>query len=226
MGSREKKKMLGHEPDFIVLTETAQKELWREKIKISTVIMGAILLTVIMGWVPIYIAAIVGAALMVLSGCLTMEEAYRQIEWKAVFLIAGMLPLGTALDQTGAAKLIAEAVVSLVGPLGPKAVMFGLVAMTFLATCFVPTAALVVLMAPIALNTSANLGLSPYAFMMAIAMAASASFMTPICHPANILVMGPGGCRFGAYVKVGGLLTLVILAILMVVLPLFWPLGL
>jgi di/tricarboxylate transporter len=162
---------------------------------------------------------------MVLVGCLSMEEAYRQIEWKAVFLIAGMLPLGTALDQTGAAKLIAEGVVAVVGPWGPQAVMFGLIALTFLATCFVPTAALVVLMAPIALNTSANMGLSPAGLMMAIAMAASASFMTPVSHPANILVMGPGGYRFIDYLKIGGLLTLVILVVLMLVLPVFWPLS-
>jgi di/tricarboxylate transporter len=224
LGPREKLKMLGREPDFIVLTGTAQEELRLEKMKISILIMGGILLPVIMGWVPIYIAAVVGAALMVLAGCLTMDEAYRHIEWKAVFLIAGMLPLGTALDQTGAARLIAEGVVALVGPFGPKAVMFGLVALTFLATCFVPTAALVVLMAPIVLNTSMDMGLSPYAFMMAIAMAASASFMTPISHPANILVMGPGGYRFFDYFKVGGLLTLVILVIILVVLPLYWPL--
>ena len=170
------------------------------------------------------VPAVVGAALMVLIGCLSMEEAYRQIEWKAVFLIAGMLPLGTALDQTGAAKLIAEGVVALVGPFGPEAVMLGLVGLTFLATCFVPTAALVVLMAPIALNTAANMGLSPFGLMMAIAMAASASFMTPVAHPANILVMGPGGYRFTDYLKIGGLLTLVIFVVLMVVLPLFWPL--
>ncbi len=223
LGRREKLKLLGREPDFIVLTETAQAELRREKMKISISIMGGVLLPVILGWVPIYIAAIVGAALMVLFGCLTMEEAYRQIEWKAVFLIAGMLPLGAALDQTGAARLIAEGVVALVGPFGPKAVMFGLIALTFIATCFVPTAALVVLMAPIALNTAADMGLSPYALLMAISMAASASFTTPISHPANILVMGPGGYRFGDYLKVGGLLTLVTLVVLMVVLPVFWP---
>ena len=102
--------------------------------------------------------------------------------------------------------------------------MLGLVALTFLATCFVPTAALVVLMAPIVLSTSANMGLSPYAFMMAIAMAASASFMTPISHPANILVMGPGGYRFMDYFKVGGLLTFVVLIVIIFILPVFWPL--
>jgi len=223
-GPRQKLRMLGSEPDFIVLTVTAQEELRLEKMKWSMLIMAGVLLPVLVGWVPIYIAAVVGAALMVLCGCLSMDEAYRQIEWKAVFLIAGLLPLGTALDQTGAARMIAEGVVALVGPFGPRAVMLGLVVLTFLATCFVPTAALVVLMAPIVLNTSTNMGMSPYALMMAVAMAASASFMTPISHPANILVMGPGGYRFLDYFKVGGLLTLVVIVVIVFVLPVLWPL--
>ena len=225
IGPHSKLRLLGGEPDFIVLTETAQEPQRREKMKFSILILAGVLAPVFLGWVPIYIAAVVGAALMVLSGCLTMEEAYRQIEWKAVFLIAGMLPLGTALDQTGAAKLIAEGVVILVGPFGPNAVMLGLVGLTFVATCFVPTAALVVLMAPIVLNTTADMGLSPQGLMMAIAMAASASFTTPIAHPANLLVMGPGGYRFLDYLKVGGLLTLVILGVIMVAIPVFWPLA-
>jgi len=223
-GLRSKIRLLGREPDFIVLTESAQETPRLKMAKISTLIMAAVLLPVILGWIPIYISAVVGAAMMVLTGCLTVEEAYRQIEWKAVCLIAGMLPLGIALDQSGAARMIAEGVVALVGPYGPNAVMFGLVALTFMATCFVPTAALVVLMVPIVLNTSADMGLSPYALMMAVAMASSASFTTPISHPANILVMGPGGYRFMDYLKVGGLLTLFIMGVLMVALPLLWPL--
>lgn len=224
-GPNAKLKLLGQEPDFIVLTELAQEPVRQEKALLSISIMSLTLLPVFLGWVPIYIAAVIGAAVMVMTKCLSMEEAYRQIEWKAVFLIAGMLPLGTALDQSGAARFIAEGVVGVVGPYGPRAVMFGLVSLTFLATCFVPTAALVVLMAPIALNTSANMGISPQTLMMAIAMAASASFTTPIAHPANILVMGPGGYRFSDYLKVGGVLTLIILAVIMVVLPMFWPLN-
>ena len=225
LGPHDKLQMLGREPDFIILTQTAQEEPRTHKMKLSLLILAGVLLPVLLGWVPIYIAVVVGAALMVLSRCLTMEEAYRQIEWKAVFLIAGMLPLGGALNQTGAAKLIAEGVVNLVGPYGPNAVMFGLIALTFLATCFIPTAALVVLMAPIVLNASANMGLAPQGLMMAVAMAASASFATPISHPANILVMGPGGYRFMDYLKVGGLLTLVTLVVLMTVMPFFWPLS-
>ena len=223
-GPRDKLRLLGQEPDFIVLTETAQEPPRLHKMKISVPILVAVLFPVLMGWMPIYIAAVVGAALMVLTGCLTMEEAYRQIEWKAVFLIAGILPLGVALDQTGAAGLIAQQVVQWVGPWGPLGVMFGMVALTFAATCFVPTAALVVLMAPIVLNTSAAMGLSPHGLMMAVAMAASASLITPIAHPANLLVMGPGGYRFLDYFKIGGLLTLVIAALLMLLMPVLWPL--
>ena len=222
-GPGSKLKLLGQEPDFIVLTQTAQERPRLEKAKLSVAIMVGVILPVALGWVPIYIAAVVGAALMVLIGALTMDEAYREIEWKAVFLIAGMLPLGVALDRTGAARLIAEAVVSVAGPYGPVSVMAGLVALTFFATCFIPTAALVVLMAPIVMNTAVDLGLSQHSLLMAVAMAASASFTTPIAHPANILVMGPGGYRFIDYLKVGGLLTLVVFLVIVFVLPFFWP---
>ncbi|MFC1838515.1 SLC13 family permease [Thermodesulfobacteriota bacterium] len=225
-GPRDMLRVLGREPDFLVLTQDAQETPRFEKAKSAVMIMGGVLLPVVLGWVPIYIAAIVGAALMVLFRCLTMQEAYGFIEWKAVFLIAGMLPLGNALDQTGAAKLLAEGVVAMVGPYGPTAVMGGLIALTFLGTCFIPTAALVVLMAPIVLSTSANMGISPHALMMAIALSASASFMTPISHPANILVMGPGGYRFFDYLKVGLPLTLVVFVVLLLVLPYFWPFSL
>jgi di/tricarboxylate transporter len=222
-GPREKLNVLGQESDFIVLTQSAQETPRLEKAPLSSILMVATFVPVILGWIPIFIATVIGAALMVLFRCLTMEEAYRAIEWKAVFLIAGMFPLGTALDQSGAAKFLAEGVVTAVGPMGPTAVLLALLLLTFLATCVIPTAALVLLLAPIILNTSQQLGVTPYGFMMAMAMAASASFMTPISHPANILVMGPGGYRFKDYMKVGGLLTLVVLMIIMVVVPLFWP---
>ncbi|MCF8129076.1 MAG: anion permease [Deltaproteobacteria bacterium] len=223
-GPREKLNVLGKENDFIVLTQSAQESPKLKKAPLSSILMAATFVPVIMGWIPIYIATVIGAALMVLFRCLTMEEAYRSIEWKAVFLIAGMFPLGTALDQTGAAKFLAEGVVTAVGPFGPTVVMLALLVLTFLATCVIPTAALVLLLAPVILNAAQQMGVTPYGFMMAMAMAASASFMTPISHPANLLVMGPGGYRFKDYVKVGGLLTLLVLIIIMVVVPIFWPL--
>lgn len=223
-GAWKKLTVLGREPDFLVLTRDMQEAVREEKATTALAIMAAVLLPVIFGWVPIYIAVVIGAAIMVLSGCLTMDEAYRFIEWKAVFLIAGMLPLGVALDTSGAAALVAESVITLLGPTGPYGVLFGLLVITFLATTIVPTAALVVLMVPIALKTSVGLGISPYPLMMGIAMAASSSFTSPISHPANVLVMGPGGYTFMDYVKIGVPLTLVILAVLMVAVPIFWPL--
>ena len=222
-GPWEKLNLLGREPDFLVLTETAQQVPREKKAKVALAIMAAVLLPVILGWLPIYIAVVVGAACMILTGCLTMEEAYRYIEWKAVFLIAGMLPLGTALDNTGAARLLAEGVVGVVGPFGPYAVLGGLMLITFTATSIIPTAALVVLMVPIALKTAAGLGIPPHPLMMGIAMAASSSFTSPVSHPANVLVMGPGGYRFIDYVKLGLPLTLVVFIILMIVIPVFWP---
>jgi di/tricarboxylate transporter len=223
-GSWKKIAVLGQEPDFIVLTKTAQETPIEEKAWVALSIMAAVFLPVMLGWIPIYISVVIGAACMVLTKCLTMEEAYRFIEWKAVFLIAGMLPLGLALDKTGAARLMAEGVVSSLGPHGPYAVLCGLLVITFAATSIIPTAALVVLMVPIALKTAASLGLSPYALLMGIAMAASSSFTSPISHPANVLVMGPGGYRFVDYLKVGIPLTLLILVVLMIGLPLLWPL--
>jgi di/tricarboxylate transporter len=223
-GSREKLKVLGSEPDFLVLTEEAQEAPRLGKAPLAGLVMGAVLLPVIVGWLPISIAAVVGAALMVLLGCLTMEEAYRFIEWKAIFLIAGMLPLGIAMQKSGAASFLAEGVVAAIGGLGPLAVVAGFFVLTTLASQVMPNPAVAVLLAPIALTTAGDLGMSPYALMMTVALAASAAFLSPVAHPVNVLIMGPGGYRFGDYIKVGLPLTVVVLVTVLLVLPLFWPL--
>ncbi len=223
-GRRERMEVLAGEPDFLLLSEAVQETPRLNKAPIALLIMGGVLLSVIVGWLPIYIAAVIGAAFTVLFGCLTMDEAYRFIEWKAVFLIAGMLPLGIAMQQTGAAEFLAEGVVSLVGGFGPLAVVAALFVMAALAAQVMPTAAVAVLLAPIAMNTAADLGISPYALMMTVAMSASASFLSPVAHPANVLTMSPGGYRFTDYIKVGLPLTLVVLVVVLVVLPIFWPL--
>ncbi len=161
---------------------------------------------------------------MVLTRCLSMEDAYRAIEWRAIFLIAGMLPLGTAMQQTGAAEFLAQQTMQLLGPMGPWWVIGGLYLVTAAGTMIIPTAALVVLMSPIVLSASTDLGIAPQTAMMAVAMAASASFTSPISHPANILVMGPGGYRFADYLKLGLPLTVVVFLTVMLLLPVFWPL--
>jgi di/tricarboxylate transporter len=221
-GSRDRMKVLGSEPDFLVLTQEAQEAPRIAKAPVAAIIMGAVLLPVILGWVPIAIAAVVGATLMVLTRCLTMEEAYRYIEWRAVFLIAGMLPLGIAMEQSGTAAFIASQVVDLVGELGTAAVVTALFTLTAATSQIMPNAAVTVLMAPIAINTAADLGISPYSLAMVIAISASASFLSPVAHPANSLVMGPGGYKFSDYLKVGLPLTAVVLIVTLIFLPIFW----
>jgi di/tricarboxylate transporter len=223
-GSRQRLQLVASEPDFLVLTEAAQEVPLRSKAPLATFIMLAVLLPVILGWLPIAIAAVVGATLMILTGALTMEEAYRYIEWKAVFLIAGMLPLGIAMEQTGAAELLAETMVSLVGDLGPRAVMASLFILAALITQVMPNPAVAVLLAPVALNTASDLSISPHALMMTVAVSASASFLSPVAHPTNLLVLGPGGYRFTDYIKVGLPLILLVLVTVLLVLPVFWPL--
>jgi di/tricarboxylate transporter len=160
---------------------------------------------------------------MVTTGCLEMDEAYRFIEWKAVFLIAGMLPLGIAMDKTGTAAFLAEGMMGIIGGLGPQVVLAGLYVLSMLATLFMPNPVVAVLMAPIALSAAADLGVSPYPLMMGIAFGASASFLSPVGHPANVLVMGPGGYRFADYIKVGLPLVVVLLFVVVFAIPFFWP---
>lgn len=224
MGQSSRMELLRTEKDYLLLTKADIETFRTTRAPVAGLIMLGVLLPVLFGWLPIAISAICGSVLMVLFGCLKMEEAYEAIEWRAVFLIAGMIPLGVAMQDSGAASLIANGVVGLLGDFGPWPVIMGLYAVTAVATTIVPTAALVLLMAPIVIQSCNDLGVSPLTGMMAIAMAASASFTSPISHPANILVMGPGGYRFKDYIKMGIPLALVIFAVVMVVLPILWPL--
>ncbi len=223
-GPRESFRVLGSDPDFLVLTEEAQEPLRLERAPVAALIMGAVVLSVLAGWLPIYIAAVCGAVVMVLTGCLTMDEAYRAIEWRAVFLIAGMLPLGLAMQSSGAAELVTGKVVELVGGAGTLPLVGALFLTTAMAAQVMPTSAVAILMAPIALSIAGQLGLSPHALIMTIALGASCSFMSPVAHPANVLIMGPGGYRFIDYIKVGAPLMIVCLLAVLVFLPLVWPL--
>jgi len=225
LGPRRRIRMLGEDPDVVVLTQAAQQVPRSRLAPVAAAIMLAVVIPVALGWLPIALAAVAGATLMVLTRCLPMEEAYRSIEWRSIFLIAGMLPLGIAMQETGAASWVAEKMLGISSPFGPWGVIASLYVITALATTIIPTAALVVLMAPIVLRSAAEMGFAPETAMMAVAMAASASFTSPISHPANVLVMGPGGYRFVDYVKLGLPLALVVGLAVFVLLPIFWPLA-
>lgn len=222
-GTREKFEVLARERDFVILNLDYQEELLFKKAPLAGLIMAGVLAVVLLNWLPIYIAAIAGALAMVITRCLTIEEAYRSIEWKVVFLIAAMLPMGLAMQKTGAASLIADAVIGVVGPYGPTAILAGLMTMTLFINQFIPSAVNAVVMTPIAIATAAGLGISPYPFVMGIAYSVAASFMTPVSHPANVLIMSPGGYRFSDYMKNGLPLAIIVLAVSVVLLPVVFP---
>jgi di/tricarboxylate transporter len=146
------------------------------------------------------------------------------IEWTSVYLIAGMLPMGIAMEKTGTAQFLSEQILLAVGGGGPTAVLVGLFVLTTIITAFMSNAAAAVLVAPIAINTAFTLGADPRAFAMGVGIAASNAFLFPIGHQACILVYGPGGYRFFDYTKVGLPLTLLIWILMIVFLPMFWPL--
>ena len=222
-GTHAQVKLLGAEPDFVVLQAELDRPLRIGKAPLAVGITAVMLLLVLANWLPIAIAAIIAASLMVLTGCLQMEEAYRAIDWRSVFLIAGMLPLGAALDSSGLALLLAEWIQIILGGWGAVAVLGGLFLLTTMMTQVMPNAAVTVLMIPIGLTMAKRMGVSPYPLLMSVSLAASASFLSPVSHPANILIMGPGGYRFADYVKVGLPLTVVIFFLVVLVLPLIWP---
>lgn len=222
-GQRRNLEALARDPDFLVLDKSAVQAPRLEKAPIAIAIMTAVLLSAILGFVPIAIAALAGSALMVLFGCLTMDEAYRAIEWKVVFLIAGMLPLGAAIENTGGGQMGAAALIGAVGNLSPRWVIAALFAVTVIAIQAIPATALVVLMAPIAISAAASLGISPHLLMMTVAMAASASFTGLLPHPALLLVMGPGGYNFKDYLKIGIPIIIVSMLVCVWLLPILWP---
>jgi len=222
-GPLERFEILARERDFVVLRLDVQEKMRLKKAPLATLIMLSVVAAVILNWLPIYVAAIAGASLMVLTGCLTMDEAYHAIDWKAVFLIAAMLPLGLAMQQTGAAQFLAAQVIAAAGPFGHTALLGGLIALTLILNPFIPGAVNAVFMAPIALATAISLNVSPYPFIMGVAYGCASSFMTPVSHPVNILVMSPGGYRFTDYLKNGLPIALIVLTLSTLLLPVLFP---
>lgn len=224
VGPRQKLALLNEDPDLLVLTPVNLPVTDSSRAPIAALIMLGVVTAALTGWLTIGIAAVLGAALMVLTRCLTMEQAYRAIDWRAVFLIAGTLPLGMAMVKTGTAGYLATLMMATLGSFGAWPIIAGLFFITTLATLVMPTPTLVVLMAPICITTSRELGIAPQTALMAVAIAASCAFATPIAHPANLMVMGPGGYHFRDYVRLGVPLTLIVFVTTMALLALFWPL--
>ena len=160
---------------------------------------------------------------LILTGCLTIDDAYEAVDWKSIVLIAGMLPMAIALEKVGLVELVATGLTDVFGAMSPLFVMASLFLITSLFTQVLSNTATTVLIAPIALVTAQNMGLQPHAFLMAVAIAASMAFASPVASPVNTLVMGAGNYKFSDYIKVGVPMILLAMVITVLVLPLLWP---
>ncbi len=211
--------------DFVVMgqPEAMLGPAQRHKAPLAAVILAGMLVVMIGDFLPLTTTSMLAGLLMILTGCLTIDEAYGYIDWKSIVLIAGMLPMSTALEKAGLVNVVAENITSLLGPYGPIAVLAGLFFGTAIFTQLLSNTATAVLLAPLAMASAQNLGVQPQAFLMAVGIAASMAFASPVASPVNTLVMGAGNYRFSDYMKVGIPLVLITTLVAILILPLLWP---
>jgi di/tricarboxylate transporter len=196
---------------------------WPKAAKALAIVVSVVVVAAT-GLLPIVAAAATGALAMVLSRCISTDEAYGAIEWNVLFLLAGMLSLGAAMEKTGASTMLAEGMVNAVGGFGPIALLAAFFGATMLLTEVMSNNATVALLLPIAITTAHSIDANPRTFMFAVVFAASSSFMTPVGYQTNTMIYGPGQYRFVDFVRVGAPLNLIFWILGVLLIPWFWPL--
>ncbi len=222
-GPADRMRYLRDERDFILLEEDPEAVLRPRKAGLAAAISLITLVIAAFGWIPIAVITMAGAVAMLLSGCLTMDEAYRSVEWKAIFLIAGMWPLGAAIHSTG----LAERLAGLLSNLGPATEPLAMAAILMIVAVVLNQmiggqTAVPIILAPIGIAAASATGGDPRGMAMAVALGSSLAFLTPVGHPVNTLVMGSGGYTVRDYLRLGGPLTLIVLLVSLLGLHLLW----
>jgi di/tricarboxylate transporter len=219
---RERLDQLKQSRAFLIVSEVGLPEFRPRKTLPALLIILGVVVTAAAGLLPVVVAGIVGSLLLILTRCLTVDEAYRAIEWRIIFLLAGVLTLGVAMERSGAARLLSDAMITGVGGWGPVAVVSGLFLLTTLLTNVMSNNATAALLTPIAVSAAESLALSPRPFLMAVTFAASLSFVTPVGYQTNTLIYGPGQYRFMDFVRVGTPLNLLFWLLGTLLIPLIW----
>lgn len=215
VGSASSIRRLGNDRDFLTLESShAYQPPAPHKAKFALVITALVLLASIFEIVPIAEGMLLGAVAVVIAGCLSMDEAYRAIEWRVVFLIAGMLPISIAMANTGLAERVGDALVTTLAPYGDLAMVAGMFTLTMLFTQVIGGQVAALIVGPVAVTAALQTGMNADAMAVATAIGCSAAFLLPIGHPVNILMMGPGGYTFSDFTKVG--VGMAILSLIMV----------
>jgi len=214
---------LENDDSFRIISDTIEAPVDTKKAPLA---LGIFALTIILAStnvMPLAVATMVGTFLIFLTRCITPAEAYRSMNWSALILISCMLALGKAMEVSGLATYLASQVVNLMGWQNPKLLLGGFFLLSMILTQPMSNQAAAVVVLPIAIQTAQQLGLNPRSFAMTIAIGAATSYITPL-EPACMMVYGPGNYRFMDFVKVGSLLTVIVFAIAMLMVPVLWPL--
>jgi di/tricarboxylate transporter len=214
---------LREDKTFVLISQVEMPVFRKRRMLAAIMIVSGVVAAAATGVVPIISGAIIGCCLMILSGCLTLDEAYAAISWQVIFLLAGVLTLGNALESSGAARLLAGYLVETVGALGPFALVSAFYLVTSLLTEMMSNNATAALLAPIAITAAEAMGVDSRPLLMAITFAASASFMTPVGYQTNTLIYGPGQFRYADFLRVGTPLNIIFWILATIFIPQFWP---
>lgn len=213
--------------DFLIIgsPEELSKEIGKITRKAVISILAMVFMVCMFIWGPYSssITVMLTAFIMILGGCINMNQSYRSINWNVIIIMAGMIPMGVALQKTGGAKFIADSMIALIGEQHPTYFLAGIFLITSFLSQVMSNTATAILMAPIVLAASLELGYSPYPFMMVLAVSASTAFLTPFGTPTNTMVMNAGGYKFTDYMKSGAVLLLIFFIVSMVMIPMIWP---
>ena len=213
------------ETGAVLIVEGVEQTIYRRgRMPLAIAIMaGVVTATAVLG-APLVISALVGAALMMLTRCVRVDEAVRALDLSILMLLAGTIPLGVAMLKTGLAQQIVHGAMGLIGESRPWVLLSALYLLTAILSAFLSNNAAAVILAPIAIDMAAVLGVDPRPLLMAVAFGASASFATPIGYQTNAIVMGPGGYTFGDFLRLGIPLTIIMWIAATILIPIFWPL--
>lgn len=214
---------VSRDPSFVVVSEVGLPEYRPGKTAIAAAILVGVVVVAALNLAPIVVTALIGSILMVLTGCLTVEEAHDAISWKIILLLAGVLPLGVAMEKSGAAALLSDYVITFGYDWGPMAVLSAFFFLTMMLTNIISNQATAVLLAPIAIQAAETLGVDSRPFLMAVTFAASLSFMTPVGYQTNTLIYGPGQYKFTDFTRVGTPLNILFWIIATLLIPRIWP---
>ena len=221
--NREQLEVLQKTPDFLVLAEVRVNLLHKDKVFFAVASFAGVVALSAFGILSIIESALLGTGFMILTGCLRLRDLYHHISWQTIVMLACLIPLGTAMANTGLAALIATQLAEQLSSWGPMAVLSGVYLLTSILTSIMSNAGTAVLMVPISVSVAQQIQVDPRPFVMAVLFAASASFMTPVGYQTNLLVFAPGGYKFSDFLRVGGPLTVLFWIVASLLIPLFWP---